>query len=136
MGKKSVKILCIYNGLIGLSTLLIGTMMFFNKGDFSEFPEAYMNMVPYTSWRIPGALSMLVGAVNLFLAFKLLKFKKESDVVWVRASIIVALALSLLLGAHGILTKTMFIVLVQMLVMALFQFVIAFKTLSELKQNH
>lgn len=132
----TTKLLGIYNLLIGITLLMIGLMMTLGKGDFSIFPEAYAESLPYDSWMLPGFVALVFSVLNLYNAFnllgkKVLMTRAGKSIV---ASLISAVVMFALLLAHSLILKLTFNAFVQFYALMVFQFIIGFKTYSEFKK--
>lgn len=132
----TTKLLGIYNLLIGITLLMIGLMMTLGKGDFSIFPEAYAERLPYDSWMLPGFVALVFSVLNLYNAFNLLgkKVLMTRAGKSIIASLISAAVMFALLLAHSLILKLTFNAFVQFYALMVFQFIIGFKTYSEFKK--
>lgn len=132
----TTKILGIYNLMIGVTLLLIGLMMTQGKGDFSVFPDAYAEVLPYDSWVLPGVVALIFSAFNVLNALNLLgkKVLMSRAGKSILASIISAVVLFGLLLAHTLILKLTFNAFVQFYALMVFQLVIGYKTFTEFKK--
>lgn len=112
--KMSKVILGIYDLILSLGAIYMGTMMILGNGMFAEYPKEWLSKVPFENWIAPGLIAIVIfGLGNIIAA--IFSFKKESNKSW---------ALSAIMGLTFFISMIFQVILLQEWYMATVEFYI------------
>lgn len=122
--KISINLLGIYDLILALGSIYIGTMMILSRsGIFTQYPEEWLSVLPFKNWVIPGIITIVMfGMGNIIAAISSISIEKNISPI---ISAVMGGILFICLAAQIIILKETYLATAEFLILSIIQLYIS-----------